>query len=296
MMHTARSALRSAVRYGYLPLLGLGVNGAAIALVLGGASPAWLVLLLLLAIALSFGAERVLPYEPDWNHGRGDVRRDVAHAVVNELSSIASVAALPLLGGSLALCDLWPRDLPFVVQVVGAILVMDLGITLAHYASHVLPILWRLHAVHHSVTRFYGLNGLLKHPIHQAIEMIAGVAPLLVIGLPVEVAEVLAFATAIQLLLQHSNADYAVGPLRRVLALNVGHRFHHQKWPGVGDVNFGLFTHFGDYLLGSYRGDASRRFTSEDLGIGARPDYPVDYVAQLAEPFRPYPTTLERDG
>jgi sterol desaturase/sphingolipid hydroxylase (fatty acid hydroxylase superfamily) len=277
---------RALVRHAYLPLMLLGLNGAAIAVVAGGAPPAWLVPLLLVAIGLSFAVERILPYEAAWNRERGDGRRDVLHAVVNEASSMASVALLPLLAGTLTLVDLWPRSLPFAVQVVGAIVVMDLGITLAHFASHKIGLLWRLHAVHHSVTRFYGLNGLMKHPLHQALEMVAGVTPLILIGLPIEVATVLAFATAIQLLLQHSNADYAVGPLGRVLALNVGHRFHHLKWAGIGDVNFGLFTHLGDHLLGTYRRDPSRRFVSEDLGIGKRPDYPVAYLAQLAEPFR----------
>lgn len=40
--------------------------------------------------------------------------------------------------------------------------VADLGITLTHYASHKIGVPWRFHAVHHSVTRCYGRNGLTK--------------------------------------------------------------------------------------------------------------------------------------
>ena len=96
----------------------------------------------------------------------------------------------------------------------------------------------------------------------------------------------LAFATGIQLLLQHSNADYTVGPLRYVLSLNEGHRFHHLKWAGVGDVNFGLFTLIWDHMLGTFSYDPERRFTSDDLGIAKEPDFPSGYLAQLREPFR----------
>ena len=56
--------------------------------------------------------------------------------------------------------------------------------------------------------------------------------------IPVPVAAALSLAVAVQLLLQHSNADYRIGPLKHVLALNEGHRFHHLKCAGIGDVNF----------------------------------------------------------
>jgi len=88
------------------------------------------------------------------------------------------------------------------------------------------------------------------------------------------------------LLLQHSNVDYRVGLLSSVLALNQGHRFHHLKWAGVGDVNFGLFTLVWDHLYRTHTSDAARRFTSDDFGIGKQPDYPATYTRQLLEPFR----------
>ncbi|WP_280500314.1 sterol desaturase family protein [Nocardia farcinica] len=278
--------VRPLVRYGYVPVMLVGINGAGIAVAAAGAAKLWLVALLAAAVALSFAAERVLPYRPAWNRSHGDVGRDTVHTVVNETLVLGSVAAIPALAALLPGTGIWPHSRPFVIQVLVAILIADLGITLAHYASHHIGVLWRFHAVHHSVTRCYGLNGLMKHPLHQTIEMIAGVTPLLLAGIPVPVAAALALAVAVQLLLQHSNADYRVGPLKHVLALNEGHRFHHLKWAGVGDVNFGLFTLIWDHLLGTYSYDPRRRFTSDDLGMAAKPDYPVGYLAQLAEPFR----------
>ncbi len=277
--------IQPAVRYGYAPLMLLGVNGVGIAVAASGASKLWLLALLVVAIALSFTAERVLPYESTWNGSQGDSGRDTAHAVVNETLILASVAAIPALAALIPGDGIWPATLPFVVQVLIAILFADLGITLTHYASHKIGVLWRFHAVHHSVKRFYGLNGLMKHPLHQTIEMTAGVTPLLLLGIPVPVAGALSLAVAVQLLLQHSNADYRVGPFARVLALNEGHRFHHLKWAGIGDVNFGLFTLLWDHLLRTYSYDPARRFSSADLGMAAKPHYPVGYLAQLAEPF-----------
>ena len=126
------------------------------------------------------------------------------------------------------------------IQLLIAVLVADFGITTIHLASHKVGWLWRLHAVHHSVRRFYGFNGLMKHPLHQTIEMAGGVLPLIVLGIPVEVAAALSVCVAVQLLLQHANVDYRIGPLRSVLALNEGHRFHHLKWAGIEKIVISL--------------------------------------------------------
>ncbi|MFI9408137.1 sterol desaturase family protein [Nocardia sp. NPDC052316] len=287
-MHTTTlTTTQRITRYAYVPFMLLGLNGLGIALAAAGAPKYWLLLILAVAIAASFLVERMIPYERDWNHDLGDSRRDRIHAVVNETLILVSVAAIPLLAAIVPAPGIWPGDWPFALQVVIAILIADFGITTVHLASHKIGLLWRFHAVHHSVTRFYGLNGLMKHPLHQTIEMAAGVAPLILLGLPVEVASVLALAVAIQLLLQHSNADYRVGPAKYLLALNEGHRFHHLKWAGIGDVNFGLFTLIWDHVYRTYSYDPDRRFTTDQLGMAAKPDYPVDYTQQLTYPFRP---------
>nr|WP_062998183.1 sterol desaturase family protein [Nocardia mikamii] len=282
--HTVSQRILS---YVYVPFMVSGVDGAAIALSAAGVAEVWLLPLLVIAVVASFLAERVIPYERSWNTDHDDTRRDRIHAAVNETMILAGVAVIPLLASVVPAPDLWPRHWPFLAQVLVAILVADFGITTTHLASHKLGVLWRFHAVHHSVTRFYGLNGLMKHPLHQAIETAAGVAPLILVGLPVSVAGVLALAVAVQLLLQHSNADYRVGPATYVLALNAGHRFHHLRWAGVGDVNFGLFTLIWDHLYRTYFYDPARRFSSAELGMAAKPHYPTAYSAQLRHPFTP---------
>jgi sterol desaturase/sphingolipid hydroxylase (fatty acid hydroxylase superfamily) len=275
------------VRLAFLPAMALL---AALGIWLASSDRPEVVLLLVgaAAIATSFAAEQIAPYRPEWNRSFGDRGRDIAHAVVNETLGFASLALLPLLDGRLTIVDLWPSSWPFGLQVLFAVVVADLGITVTHRISHRVGCLWQLHAVHHSVTRFYGFNGLIKHPLHQAVELAAGVTPLVLIGLPANVASVLALCVVIQLLLQHSNVDYAVGPAGRWLALNQAHRFHHVNTPGEGDVNFGLFLTVWDrWILRTYRWAPDRSFSSDDLGISGRPDYPIGYLDQLREPFRP---------
>jgi sterol desaturase/sphingolipid hydroxylase (fatty acid hydroxylase superfamily) len=278
--------LRDTLRFTYAPFLLIGVNGLAFWGIASGQAPWKIAWLLLAAIAVSFAAERIRPYSADWNQSHGDRARDTVHALVNEASNFSTLLLLPLFTQLSPASTQWPSEQPFVLQVLLSILVLDAGITLAHYASHRAPLLWKFHAVHHSVRRMYGFNGLMKHPIHQSIETLAGTLPLIVLGLPTDVALALVFAVAIQLLLQHSNVDYTVGPLRYILATSEVHRFHHLKVAALGDVNFGLFTTLWDHLLGTYHFEDREQFSSEELGIGAEPDYPTGYLSQLLEPFR----------
>lgn len=281
--------MRAVLQIIYAPAMLLGFNGIAVWIVASGALQLWLLPLLLAAVSVSLAVERIIPYERTWNHDRGDSVRDVIYAAAYELSVYLSVALIPILTALSPDTGLWPSEWPLWGQLVFAIAIADLGITLCHYASHRVEWLWRFHAPHHSVTRMYGFNGLIKHPVHQTLETIAGTTPLLLLGMPVEVGLLLGFAITVQLLLQHSNADMRIGPLRHILALAPLHRFHHQKWAGIGDVNFGLFTNLWDHLLGTVAYDPDKRFTSDDLGIGKQPNYPIGYIGQLTAPFRSGP-------
>ena len=281
-----KAALRWVFRIGLVPGILLGGNAAAVAIVESGANHVWLAALILGAIVLSFTAEEIVPYNPDWNLSQNDRIRDTIHFIVNESANFTSVLALPFLAGAMPHLDVWPDAWPVWAQLLLAIGIVDCGITLAHLASHRIRWLWRFHAVHHSVKRMYGFNGLMKHPIHQIIEGICGFAPLILIGMPQPIAWLLIVAIALQLVLQHSNADIRIGPFKYILALAPAHRFHHLNSARDGDVNFGLFTMVWDWILGTASFDPKRRFASVDLGIEDDENYPTAYVSQLIEPFR----------
>lgn len=263
----------------------LFVGGAAV-LVAEAASAFWLIGLLIMAIAASLIAERIAPFEPKWNHSHGDRKRDLAHALVNEGSILVLVLFMPIVAGIVPWPSFWPTSLPFWTQLLLAILLLDAGISLVHFSSHRIPLLWRFHAVHHSVRRLYGFNGLLKHPVHELIEISIGTLPWLLLGIPQDVAVVGAFAVAIQLQLQHSNVDMRLGPLHYLWAVAPVHRHHHLASATKGDVNFGLFFTIWDILLGTAQFLKSEHIRAGQVGIAGRTDYPDAYLAQLAEPFR----------
>lgn len=278
--------LKFLIRLLYLPFFLIFGNGLAIYFVVQGVSELWLFGLLMAFIVLAFIIENLVPYDAAFNKPQGDRKRDFIHALVNESLSVIGVVSVPVIASFLSLPSAWPTSFPLWLQLLIAVLIADIGITLAHYTSHKIDILWRLHAVHHSIKRMYGFNGLMKHPLHQTIETLAGTAPLLLLGVPQEVLMLLVVAVVVQLLIQHSNVSYFTGPLRYVLAVNSVHRFHHLNTAEEGDVNFGLFTTLTDHLLSTAYFDKTRTIRSEDLGIKTQPNYPADYIKQFMKPFR----------
>lgn len=267
------------------------MNGAAYYIVAHGHSYIWLVPLLAAAFAASHIAERLYPCYEEWNQSHGDVGTNTLHLFVYEGSNIVGVLLIPLIswlfhlkpGG---LMTVWPREWPILAQFVMAIVLADMLFTLIHYVSHRWPPLWRLHAVHHGVPRLYGFNGIVRHPLHQMVDISLGTAPLVVLGMPLPVAVLLGFAISIQLIVQHSNVDYALGPFRNQLAIGRVHHLHHVNWGKEGDCNFGLFFNWWDWLLGTFKPEPPRPIRAHDMGIDDVPAFPKTYGEHLAFPFR----------
>ena len=302
------------IRLFYLPMFLIVGNGIAIYIVQSGLSKGWLFVLVSAFIALAFVLERAVPYDAAFNESQGDRVRDFFHALVNETFNVLGVLSVPLVASFISLPSIWPHTLPLWQQLLIAILIADVGITLAHFASHRIHTLWRLHAVHHSVKRMYGFNGLMKHPLHQFIETLAGVTPLLLMGVSQDVLSLLGDGTIvftngrhvgtganptpgmtdITALMGGSVTALAPGEIddaqleawEYLLAINVVHRFHHLKTAEEGDVNFGLFTNLTDFCLSTAYYDRRRIIRTDDLGIGDQPDYPSGYLSQLIQPFR----------
>lgn len=279
------SALRVAFRYAYAPVMVIGMNATAYLVVAKGHHYGWLGAVLLAAIALAFVAERISPVHDEWNHSHGDEQANTIHALVYEVSSLNGVMLLPLIAWLTPWDGIWPHDWPLVVQVFIAIVVADFAFTLVHYWSHIYPMLWRLHAVHHGVPRMYGFNGLVRHPLHQTLDMAVGTLPLALAGMPVDVALMLGFAVSIQLIVQHSNVDYELGPFRNVMSIGRIHHLHHVNWGKEGDCNFGLFTTLWDRMLGTFHPEPPRPIKANDLGVDDVPEFPKSYWEQLVFPF-----------
>ncbi len=106
----------------YAPVYFLFFVAGAAMLVSTGTSPLWLIGLLIAAIAASLIAERIAPFEAEWNQSHGDTRRDLAHALINEGSILILVLLLPFFASLVPWTSVWPTTLPYWTQLLLAII------------------------------------------------------------------------------------------------------------------------------------------------------------------------------
>ena len=277
--------MKTIVRFGFVPFMILGLNGLGYAVVANGWSYLWIAPVLLLALGLTFAAERIAPKHDAWNHDQHDTQTNIFHAIVYEIQNINGVLLIPLIVWLLPSFGIWPTDWPLWAQLLIAIVFADCAFTIIHMLSHRYKLLWRLHAVHHGVTRLYGFNGLVRHPFHQALDMLIGTLPLVQMGMPTDVAVLLGLAIAVQLFVQHANVDYNLGPFRNHLAIGELHHLHHVNWGTEGDCNFGLFFTLWDRIMGTFNPKPSREIHAYDMGIDEVPRLPETYIGQFMFPF-----------
>lgn len=280
-------ALQSIVRYGYVPFMMLGLTGAAYWVVANNQSWFWLAPLLGLAYLASFTAEKVAPFFDEWNHhdDHGDTKANILHTLAYEISIINGVLLIPLITWLFPFQGIWPTDWPLLAQVVMAFIIADFAFMAMHYLSHRLPSLWRLHAVHHGVGRLYGFNGVIRHPLHQSLDMIVANMPLVILGMTADVGVILGFWISMTLITQHSNVDARLGPFEGHLSIGRIHHVHHVKWGTEGDCNYGLLLTVWDKLCGTFNINPSRPITATDMGVDELPNFPKSFWQQLLLPF-----------
>ncbi len=243
-----------------------------------------------LAYLTSFSAERIAPFFEEWNdhHEHGDTKTNFFHVLVYEYQSVVGALLIPVICWLFPFQGLWPTQWPLWGQLLMAFILSDFAFMVMHYLSHRYAPLWRLHAVHHGVGRLYGFNGVLRHPLHQVIDMVIANMPLVIIGMPVPVAFLLGFLISVTLIVQHSNVDSRLGPLQKHLSIGRIHHLHHVNWGTEGDCNFGLFLTVWDRLFGTFNetpsradhGQGSGRRRGAELPQGLRGAVPVPVLLQ----------------
>lgn len=179
-------------------------------------------------------------------------------------------AALAIEGRGIGLLP-W-LGLPGVVAVPVAVVLLDLAIYLQHRVFHAVPLLWRLHRMHHADLDFDVTTGLRFHPGEILLSMAIKLAVVLALGAPavaVLVFEVLLNATA---MFNHANLrlpgrlDRA---LRPVVVTPDMHRVHHSVLREETDSNFGFNLAVWDRLFGTYRAQPAAGHEAMTIGIGA---------------------------
>jgi sterol desaturase/sphingolipid hydroxylase (fatty acid hydroxylase superfamily) len=176
---------------------------------------------------------------------------------------------------------------PWVAAAV-TLLVLDFAIYLQHVLFHAVPLLWRLHRVHHADLDFDATTGLRFHTFEillslgykAAIVVLLGAVPWAAIAF-----EVLLNAASV---FNHGNValpERFDRWLRWIMVTPDMHRVHHSTRIVETNSNFGFSFSWWDRLCGTYRAHPSLGHGGMEIGLS---EYriPLSLGQLLLLPFR----------
>ncbi len=161
-------------------------------------------------------------------------------------------------------------DWPPWLEIVLAVILLDLAIYLQHVMFHAVPAFWRLHRVHHADPDFDVTTGARFHPIEIILSMLIKFGVILLLGpaaVAVVVFEILLNATS---MFNHSNVriPLPVDALVRLLVVTPDmHRVHHSHLAWEANSNFGFSLSLWDRLFGTYRAQPEDGHDGMKIGI-----------------------------
>jgi sterol desaturase/sphingolipid hydroxylase (fatty acid hydroxylase superfamily) len=174
---------------------------------------------------------------------------------------------------------------------IASFLILDLAIWVEHFANHKIPLLWRIHRMHHADTGFDVTTALRFHPLEIVISIFWKAFLVIVIGAPA--LSVLLFEIVLNgsSMFNHANVRLpgrVDALLRLVLVTPDMHRVHHSSDRPETDSNYGFNFPFWDRLFSTYRARPARGHEGMEIGLGEyRGDKPAHLGWNLALPFRP---------
>ena len=224
-------------------------------------------------------------------------RRWAANFGIVVIDSLMLRLAFPILAVGLAIVAAdrgWGLfnivGLPVWLEVLASVILLDALIYWQHRLFHTVPLLWRLHRMHHADLDFDVSTALRFHPLEIALSMLIKMAAVLLLGpsaLAVIVFEVLLNGTA---MFNHGNLrlpGWLDRALRKVIVTPDFHRVHHSVRQEETNSNYGFNLTWWDYLFGSYRGQPHDGHTGMTIGLAQYRDAVcASLVWMLLLPFR----------
>ena len=161
-------------------------------------------------------------------------------------------------------------EIPSVLVLILSLLVFDLAIYFQHVMFHALPILWRLHRMHHADLEFDVTTGLRFHPLEILLSMGIKLAVVATLGPPASAVVIFEVMLNTTSMFNHSNVNLPLG-LERILRWLVVtpdmHRVHHSIRAREMHSNFGFNLPWWDRLLGTYRSEPTQGHKGMTIGI-----------------------------
>jgi sterol desaturase/sphingolipid hydroxylase (fatty acid hydroxylase superfamily) len=181
-------------------------------------------------------------------------------------------------------------QVPTWLGVIASLILLDLAVYLQHVLFHAVPVLWRLHRMHHADLEFDVTTGARFHPLEILLSMAIKLGVVTALGAPavaVLIFEVLLNATS---MFNHGNVNLPRRfdrVLRWLFVTPDMHRVHHSVVPRETNSNFGFNLPWWDRLCGTYRDQPVAGHAGMTIGIEQfRDPRELRLDRMLLQPFR----------
>lgn len=175
---------------------------------------------------------------------------------------------------------------PWWAEAALAFVVLDLAVWFQHFLMHRLPLLWRMHAVHHSDRDLDATTALRFHPFELIVSTLYKSAWVALLGVPVFVALAFELWLNANALFNHSNIKLPLRAdrwLRQILVTPDMHLVHHSVLPSDQHKNYGFALTLWDRMFGTYAAYNSH----QPIGLASVQDAaPAKFGWSLMQPFR----------
>lgn len=251
----------------------------------------WFLLNLIAFSVVFIPLEQLFPKRTEQPIFRSSWRTDLTYfflsAVLVQLTTILTLKPAMILVTWAVNAEIqsWVVSLPFVLQFLGVLVVADLAQYWVHRLFHVVPMLWRFHAIHHSAESMDWLAGSRLHLIDVAVTRGISYIPIYLLGFAEgPILTYIAFVS-IQATFIHSNLRFEFGPMRWLTATPQFHHWHHCADQDLLDKNFAVHLPVIDWIFGTFYLPKGEWPSSYGVAGGNR--QPDGYLGQFVQPFMP---------
>jgi sterol desaturase/sphingolipid hydroxylase (fatty acid hydroxylase superfamily) len=246
----------------------------------------WAAALTVAGALVVIALERLRPYDRQRLLRAGLAVDLVGYALVQ--SAVLSIVIRALVGAldaatgasRLHLVTHWP----VAAQLALFIVTHDFYIYWFHRAQHRIPLLWRLHEIHHSAREVDWIAGSRSHALEIVINQTLEVAAMVLLGATPDVMLTKGVISIVSGMWIHANVDLRLGWLSRIFNGPELHRWHHAIDYAPPGKNYGTKLAVWDYLFGT----ADPRH-GKPTGYGLADPFPTGFLAQQAHAFRRLP-------
>jgi len=168
---------------------------------------------------------------------------------------------------------------PWWIAVTATFVIRSFVGYVTHLLTHKIPLLWRLHRVHHSDTHVDVTTTLRTHPLELALAFLILLPLTIAIGLTPWVLVAYEILHGVADFLAHANLRLPEGldrSLRWVFVTPNMHCLHHSSYRPETDSNYGQVFSVWDRLFGTYSSAPRGGYDALELGLKEVRDGRVD--------------------